>query len=34
MPELEWRWSYPLVLGVMVVVDVYLYWRFKKTRWL
>ncbi len=34
MPELEWRWSYPLVLGVMVAVDVYLYWRFKKTRWL
>lgn len=34
MPELEWTWSYPVVMGVMLAIDTFLYWRFKKTKWL
>jgi magnesium transporter len=34
MPELEWTFGYPLAIATMVAVDVYLYVRFKKTRWL
>jgi len=34
MPELEWSFGYPLSIAVMVVIDVYLYLKFKKTRWL
>ena len=28
MPELKWTFGYPLAIGVMVVVDVYLYFHF------
>jgi magnesium transporter len=34
MPELDWTYGYPLSIAAMVAVDVYLYLRFKKTRWL
>ena len=34
MPELEWQYGYHASLVVMVVADVYLYFRFKKARWL
>jgi magnesium transporter len=34
MPELEWTFGYPLALATMVAVDLFLYLRFKKTRWL
>ncbi len=34
MPELKWTWGYPLALGLMVVFDVYLFWRFRKAKWL
>jgi len=34
MPELDWTFGYPLAIATMVAVDVYLYVRFKKTRWL
>jgi magnesium transporter len=34
MPELEWRYSYPLVLTAVLAVCVYLYWRFKRSGWL
>ncbi len=34
MPELEWTFGYPLVLGVMVVVCFGLYRYFKKVGWL
>ena len=34
MPEIEWVWGYPLSLGVMVVIDAYLVYRFKKTKWM
>lgn len=34
MPELNWQWGYPVALATMVTIDTYLYWRFKKARWL
>lgn len=34
MPELEWKYGYPMSLGVMVSVCAYLYYRFKKSGWL
>jgi magnesium transporter len=34
MPELSWRWGYPFAIGAMVVIDVYLVYRFRKARWL
>jgi magnesium transporter len=33
MPELQSKWGYPLALGIMIVCDVYLAYRFKKARW-
>ena len=34
MPELNWAWGYPLSLAAMVVIDAYLFYRFRKARWL
>lgn len=34
MPELDWRWGYPLVLLLMVVIIVVLYRRFRAAGWL
>jgi magnesium transporter len=34
MPELEWVWGYPLSVAIMVVLDIWLYIQFKKTKWL
>ncbi|MFE5512198.1 magnesium/cobalt transporter CorA [Streptomyces sp. NPDC056529] len=34
MPELHWVWSYPAVLGVMVVLGLLLYRQFKRRGWL
>jgi magnesium transporter len=34
MPELDWAWGYPVSIAIMVAIDIYLYVRFKKTRWL
>ena len=34
MPELRWRFGYPLVVLVMVLICVYLYRRFKRAGWL
>ena len=34
MPELEWTWGYPLAMLVMVVLDVALYFQFRRVRWL
>jgi len=34
MPELEWTWSYPVVIGLMVAIDVYLFLRFRRSGWL
>jgi magnesium transporter len=33
MPELRFAWGYPLALASMVVVDLYLAYRFKKAKW-
>ena len=34
MPELDWQFGYPLAVGLMVVIDVYLFSRFRKSGWL
>jgi magnesium transporter len=34
MPELSWGLGYPLTLLVMAAIDVYLFYRFRKTDWL
>jgi len=34
MPELHWAWGYPVTIGVMAVIDVYLFYRFRKAKWL
>ena len=34
VPELEWQFGYLLVVGSMVLIDVVLFWRFRKARWL
>lgn len=34
MPELDWRWGYPVAIGSMVVLDLYLMLRFRKAGWL
>jgi len=34
MPELKWVWGYPFAVGVMVVLDVILFLRFRKAGWL
>jgi magnesium transporter len=33
MPELRFRWGYPLALASMVIVDLYLVYRFRKAKW-
>jgi magnesium transporter len=34
MPELSWQWGYPAALLSMVLIDVYLVFRFRKAKWL
>ena len=34
MPELKWLWGYPSAVGLMVGIDVYLWFRFRKSGWL
>jgi magnesium transporter len=34
MPELNWAWGYPATLVVMAAIDAYLFYRFRKARWL
>jgi magnesium transporter len=34
MPELEWRWGYPIAWGVMIVIVLSLVSYFKRKRWL
>jgi len=34
MPELRWRYGYPLILAMMIGVDVYLFSRFRRAKWL
>jgi magnesium transporter len=34
MPELQWKFGYPAVVGSLVLITVLLYRKFKKSRWL
>jgi len=34
MPELDWTLGYPFAIGLMAVIDVVLFWRFRKAGWL
>jgi magnesium transporter len=34
MPELDWAWGYPAAVAAMIVIDVWLYFNFKKVKWL
>ena len=34
MPELNWIWGYPVALLMMVGIDAYLFYRFRKAKWL
>ena len=34
MPELKWEYGYPLAISIMTGVDGYLFYRFRKSRWL
>lgn len=34
MPELDWEFGYPMAVAIMVVIDVYLYIRFRRSGWL
>jgi magnesium transporter len=34
MPELQWIWGYPFALGLMVGIDGYLFYRFRRAKWL
>ena len=34
MPELKWAWGYPMAVLLMAAIDVYLYFRFRKIKWL
>jgi len=34
MPEIGWRFGYPVALGLMAAIDGYLFWRFRKAKWL
>jgi magnesium transporter len=34
MPELSWAYGYPLALAAMVLIDLYLVYRFKKAKWM
>jgi magnesium transporter len=33
MPELGWRWGYPAAVASMVLIDLYLVYRFRKVGW-
>jgi magnesium transporter len=34
MPELEWHYSYPVVVGLVSLSSLLLYWRLKRHGWL
>jgi magnesium transporter len=33
MPELNWEWGYWYAVGSMIAIDVLLFFRFRKARW-
>lgn len=34
IPELEWQYGYPVILGLILVADLFLWWRFRKANWI
>lgn len=34
MPELKWRWGYPMALGLIATACSLRYWRFRRAGWL
>ena len=34
MPELRWRWGYPVTLALMLAIDMFLWRRLRKAGWL
>jgi magnesium transporter len=34
MPELKWTFGYPLAVGAMVVIDAWLFYKFRKAGWI
>ena len=34
MPEIDWVYGYPVTLGVMTAIDAYLFYLFRKAKWL
>lgn len=34
MPELEWRWGYPLILLIMITIGILMLFYFKRKKWL
>lgn len=34
MPELHWRYGYPLAVALMFGIDAFLFWRFRRAGWL
>ena len=34
MPELRWKFGYPLVIGVVTTLSAFLFYKFKKAKWL
>ena len=34
MPELDWAFGYPLAVGIMAAIDIYLFYRFRNSGWL
>jgi magnesium transporter len=34
MPELEWKFGYPLVMGFVAAVSGFLFYKFKRAKWL
>jgi magnesium transporter len=34
MPELSWEWGYPVSIATMAAIDMYLFFRFRKAKWL
>jgi magnesium transporter len=34
MPELDWQFGYPVAIAIMLIIDAYLYTRFRSAGWL
>ncbi len=34
MPELEWKWGYPIVILIMIIISIIMLYYFKKKKWM